>query len=224
MEARALIPLALALASCAGPGAPDGHLHREMTKHHRFDDVDKWSRIFDDPARAAWQKPDLVVGALGLSAGEVVADIGAGTGYFSMRLARAVARGKVLAVDVEPNMVAFITERAAKEGLGNIVSILGAPEDPKLPERPTAVLIVDTAHHIDNRPAYFTKVREQSQPGARVVIVEFHADRELPVGPPPAMRIAHEQLSADLRAAGWHEVSIDLDALPYQYIATYRAP
>lgn len=219
----------LATAACASadhPHAREGHGvgegHRAHTKHHSFEDAERWSRTFDDPARDAWQKPDVVMAALGLSAADVVADIGAGTGYFTVRVARAA--GKVLAVDVEPKMVEFIAQRTAKEGLGNIVAVLGAADDPKLPEKPSAVLLVDTAHHIEDRPAFFAKVRAQSQPGARLVVVEFHADRELQVGPPRAMRISHEQLAADLRAAGWQAVAVDVDSLPNQYIATYRAP
>ena len=224
---RILLLGALATAACASTEPPRAHEqhgegHRAHTKHHSFADAERWSRTFDDPARDAWQKPDVVMAALGLSAADVVADIGAGTGYFTVRLARAA--GKVLAVDVEPTMVEFIAQRAAKEGLDNIVAVLGAADDPKLPEKPSAVLVVDTAHHIEDRPAFFAKVRAQSQPGVRLVIVEFHADRELAVGPPVAMRISHQQLTTDLRAAGFQAVAVDVDALPNQYIATYRAP
>ena len=84
--------------------------------------------------------------------------------------------------------------------------------------------MVDTAHHIENRVAYFTTLRSQMKPGARMVVVEFHADRDTPIGPPRAMRIAHEQLAREIGAAGWKQASVDVNALPHQYIATFRAP
>jgi ubiquinone/menaquinone biosynthesis C-methylase UbiE len=108
---RALLA-ALALALC-GPLLAQ---HGEQHMHRRFDDAEKWSKVFDDPARDAWQKPVEVITALKLAPDAVVADIGSGTGYFAVRLARAVPRGKVYGADVETDMVRFLNERAAREG------------------------------------------------------------------------------------------------------------
>lgn len=107
---RRLFVFALILSGCAGAQAP--HTHR-----HAFSDAERWARIFEDPARDAWQKPDEVVQALRLAPDAVVADIGAGTGYFAARLARAVPNGRVFAVDIEPDMVRYLTERARREKL-----------------------------------------------------------------------------------------------------------
>ena len=76
---------------------------------HRFEDPERWAKSFDDPARDQWQMPDRVIEALGLQPGQSVADIGAGTGYFTVRLARASAKPKVFAADIEPSMVAYVT-------------------------------------------------------------------------------------------------------------------
>ncbi len=199
------------------------HDHAHHGGHHRFDDAAKWSAIFDAPERDAWQKPDVVIAALTLAPNDVVTDIGAGTGYFTMRIARAVPDGKVLAVDIEPTMVAHLRDRASKEQLANVVAVEGGATDPKLPEPANVALMVDTAHHIEGRVAYFTTLRAQMKPGARMVVVEFHADRDTPIGPPRAMRIAHEQLARELASAGWTQTNVDVDALPHQYIASYTA-
>ena len=109
---------ALALLTCMPLVAQHGEQHM----HRRFDDAEKWSKVFDDPARDAWQKPVEVIAALKLAPDAVVADIGSGTGYFAVRLARAVPRGRVYGADVEPEMVRFLNDRAARESLGNLSS------------------------------------------------------------------------------------------------------
>src|SRR6476469_6893578 len=99
------------------PSAPD---HME----HRFDDPERYAKSFDDPARDGWQLPARVIEALALSPTASVADIGAGTGYFSVRIAKAIPRGTVYASDVEPSMVDYIRKRAAGDRLKNIVPVL----------------------------------------------------------------------------------------------------
>src|SRR6266496_1223846 len=109
----------LALAPlCAPAQTPDTH-------RHRFGDAEKWAKVFDDPERDAWQKPHEVIEALALAPDAVVADIGSGTGYFAVRLARFVPKGRVYGVDTEPGMVKYLAERARREGLANLVSIAG---------------------------------------------------------------------------------------------------
>src|SRR5690606_7854388 len=134
--------------------------------------------------------------------GMSVADVGAGTGYFAVRLSKAVgAGGKVVAVDIEPDMVRWLDERAKREGLANLEARLGAPADPKLaPSSIDRVLVVDTWHHLEDRPAYAKKLAEALRPGGSVFVVDF--TKASPHGPPPAMRLTPEEVSADLRAAG----------------------
>jgi SAM-dependent methyltransferase len=198
----------------AGHHAPGGH------GNHRFDDAAKWSKVFDDPARDAWQKPEVVVGALALKPTDVVADVGAGTGYFSARFAKLVPEGKVYAEDVEETLIAHLTERAAKEGLANLTPVLGAFEDPKLPAPVDVTFVCDTYHHIEAPVPFFERVGASTKPGGRLVIVDF-APGELPVGPPAQMRTPPERLVEELGRAGWKLQAFDCESLPYQYIATF---
>jgi ubiquinone/menaquinone biosynthesis C-methylase UbiE len=125
---------------------------------HRFDDPERHAKRFDDPARDAWQMPARVIEALALSPTLSVADIGAGTGYFSMRLAKAVPRGIVYAVDIEPSMLEHIRKRAAGEHVHNVTTVQASESSPNLPKPVDIVLIVNTYHHLPNRPAYFREL------------------------------------------------------------------
>jgi len=129
-----LLGLLFVCPGLAQHGAP--HFHRS------FDDAEKWSKIFDDPARDAWQKPGEVIRALELPADGVVADIGSGTGYFAIRLGRALPRGRVYGADVSADMVSFLNERAARESLANVRSHRAAESDPNRPA-PVDLALVD---------------------------------------------------------------------------------
>jgi ubiquinone/menaquinone biosynthesis C-methylase UbiE len=190
--------------------------------HHPFDDAQAWAKTFDDPARDAWQKPQELVKALALRPGMVVADLGAGTGYFSRFLSAAVAPGgMVLAIDVTPGMVSYLGERARREKTANVVPVLALPADPFLPEgRVDRVLIVDTYHHIDARLDYFSRMRRAMAPGGRVVIVDFQK-RELPVGPPPEHKLEPKFVADEMRQAGW-KLAAEKDLLPYQYVLVFE--
>src|SRR5512144_1670633 len=141
----------LVVAAAAGAQTPHTHQHGCSGAEH-------WAKVFDDPARDAWQKPHDVVQALKLAPDAAVADIGAGTGYFAVRLAHMTPQGRVYAVDIEPDMVKYLGERAQKSGLANLTPVLGAPDDPKLPARVDLMLMVDVYHHIGQREAYFRKL------------------------------------------------------------------
>jgi SAM-dependent methyltransferase len=126
-----------------------GEPHRTGPPHmeHRFDDAERWAKSFDDPSRDAWQMPARVIEALELRPGQIVADIGAGTGYFTVRLAKSTASPKVYALDIEPSMVAYVRERAAKEGLKNVVAVQAASDRTNLPEPVDLVLTRCPAGH-----------------------------------------------------------------------------
>ncbi len=219
-----LLPaLGAALALLGGAVVPTGparaqspqlHSHR-----HRFRDAERWARVFDDPARDAWQKPDEVIGALGLEADDVVADIGSGTGYFAARLAAAVPKGRVYGVDLEPDMVDYLAERARREQLPNLVAIQGSADDPRLPDPVDLILLVDTYHHIEDRERYFRKLLPSLAPGGRVAIIDFRM--ESPVGPPRSARIEPQRVIDELRAAGFRAVQSH-DFLPHQYFLVFQ--
>lgn len=187
---------------------------------HSFGDAEKWSHYFDDPARDAWQKPHEVIQALALPADAAAADIGAGTGYFSVRLANMLRAGRVYAVDLEPAMVRHLAERAKKEGLANLVPVQAAPGSPRLPAKVDLALLVDVYHHIDARERYFAALRKSLKPGGRVAIVDFRLDA--PEGPPAAARIAPERVKAEMAKAGYVLVA-EHGFLPRQYFLVFRA-
>lgn len=194
--------------------------HHGKGHQHRFDDAAKWSGVFDDPARDAWQKPARVVELLALAPGMSVADIGAGTGYFLPYLSKAVGpTGKVVGQDLEASMVKWMTDRAAKDKLANVEARQGAADDPKLdPASLDRVLVVDVWHHVEDRPAFAKKLAAALKPSGTITIVDF--TKESPHGPPPAMRLSQEAITADLVAAGL-KVTVHKDAgLPYQFVVT----
>jgi predicted methyltransferase len=113
--------------------SPDSH-------QHSFGDAEKWAHVFDDPERDAWQKPHEVVRALALKPDATVADIGAGTGYFAARLAKMLPKGTVYAVDLEPDMVKYLGERAKREGVKNLRPVAASADDVRLPAKVDLIL------------------------------------------------------------------------------------
>jgi len=168
---------------------------------HRFDNPDELAKTFDDPSRDEWQMPSRVIDALQITEGQVVADIGAGTGYFTVRLARAAAKPKVYAVDIEPSMIEHLRHRITVEGLTNAIAVQAAADAANLPEPVDLALIVDTYHHIPNRVAYFTALKTSLKRGGRLAIVDFR--KGAPTGPPEEFRFTPDQISAELAKAGF---------------------
>ena len=126
-------------------------------------------------SRDSWQQPERVIEALGLKPGDRVADLGAGSGYFTLRLAQAVGpTGKVYAVDVDEGMNDYLRKRVNDAGLDNVEVILGEFEDPLLPDGEIDLLLtVNTYHHIQERPSYFRTVQADLASDGRVAIVDF---------------------------------------------------
>lgn len=240
--------LALALAACggsqrevvsadAGPGCPHGHCPHGHGPHghgphghgghampHRFERAEDWVAAFDDPARDAWQKPAEVVQLAAITPGMHVADIGAGTGYFLPHLSRAVGAGGVVhALDVEPDMVRHMTERAQREGLANVRARQIAADDPGLAAGSLdRILVVDTWHHIDARVDYSKKLLAGLKPGGRLLVVDFTL--ESAKGPPATHRIAPEQVVAELTQAGFRAEIVAGETLPDQYVVVGHRP
>jgi ubiquinone/menaquinone biosynthesis C-methylase UbiE len=217
------IVILAAAAAAAAQTPPAGHQPPPGADHmsHRFDDPERYAKGFDDPARDAWQMPDRVIAALALKRGDRVADVGAGTGYFSVRLARSAAKPTVFAVDIEPKMVAYLTKRAATEGLPNVRAVQASATSPQLPEPVDLVLVVDTFHHIGSRAAYFATVRRQLRPGGRVAIIDFRKDAP-GEGPPAHFRFTPEQIAAEMAEAGY-VLDARHDFLPRQHFLVFRA-
>jgi predicted methyltransferase len=199
---------------CVNAVAQAPHTHQ-----HSFTDADKWRAVFDDPARDEWQKPHQVIEALALDPNASVADVGAGTGYFAVRLAHMVPKGRVYAVDTEPDMVKHLAARAKQAGLANLRAVAGRADDARLPAKVDLALLVDVYHHIDAREKYFAKLRESLKAGGRVAIIDFNATS--PVGPPPAGRVAPGVVKDEMKAAGY-VLATEHAFLANQYFLVFR--
>lgn len=191
--------------------------------HHPMP-LDQYIAILEDPERDEWQKPDEVIQALNLQNGHFVADVGAGSGYFTLRLARTVGpKGAVFAVDVDSGMLAHLRQRLAKENIQNVKVMHVPPHDPLLVDGSLdMVFICNTYHHFEDRDVYLRKLRKALKPSGRLVIVDFYQKDGMPVGPPPHMRLSEETVQQEMSSAGF-EVVEKLTFLPYQYILIAQA-
>ena len=215
LRRRAFLAVGMALAcTAAAPVARAQHPLPETRSdyiHH-----------LEDPQRAEWQKPEEVMAKLGLKPGDKVADLGAGSGYFTLRFAKAVGpEGKVYAVDILPEMLDYIRQRAQDDGVKNIQLVQALPHDPTLPPASVdMIFICDTLHHISERPTYYPLLAKALRPGGRLVNVDFYK-KPLPLGPPLAMKIDKQEMIEEVKALGFHVVQ-DFDFLPYQYFLIFQ--
>lgn len=192
------------------------HSHEHKHEHKRepwdFQKVQDYVERFDAPDRDEWQKPEVVFDALALKDGDRLADFGAGTGYFTVRAAKRVGTGTVYAVDSEPEMLKYLTNRATNAGLDNITACLIEPDSLTLPEPVDAILIVNTYHHIDNRIEYLSKVQDWLKPGGRIAVLEGKAGS--PIEPPAQFLMTAQEVAREFAEAGF-EMVLD-SSLPYQ--------
>ncbi len=183
--------------------------------HNHHPSSGEYAQVLEDPSRDEWQKPHDVVMALGLKQTDTVADIGAGTGYFARRFA--MHAGKVYAVDIDKDLLAIIRKNAPP----NLVTVLAAPDDPKLVDASVdLIFFCDVLHHIENHVAYYSKVTRALKPGGRIAVIEFYK-KELPIGPPPSMKQSEEQVIAEFGQAGF-AIAKRLNILPYQYFIFFE--
>jgi ubiquinone/menaquinone biosynthesis C-methylase UbiE len=177
--------------------------------------------LLEAPDRDIWQHPEQIMDVLGIAEGSVVADIGAGAGWFTIRLARRVGpNGIVYAEDVQPEMLAAIQRRVNAEGLMNVKQILGKGSDPQLPKAALDVaLMVDAYHEIDDRVPLLRNLALALRPGGRIGVVDFKLEGS---GPGPAMeeRISPETVVNDAKSAGLRLLS-QQTFLPYQYFLIF---
>jgi arsenite methyltransferase len=184
-------------------------------QHHPPRSAEEYAKVLENPARDAWQKPHEVIQALKLRSDEIVADIGAGSGYFTRRIANHVRT--VYAVDIDPKLLALLPKSE------RIETVLATPDDAKLaPASVDTIFLCNVLHHIEGRPAYFGKLLSALKPGGRVVNIDFHK-RDLPVGPPVAMKLSEDQVVKEFETAGF-KLAGNETFLPYQYFLVFRKP
>jgi predicted methyltransferase len=243
LDWRASLGLAALLslaASCRGatpepePEAPAATPRAEPHAHegehggpheHRFADPSRFVEAWNAPDRDAWQKPEEIVAALALEPSHTVVDLGAGTGYLVPALSRAVGpSGTVLAADVEPAMLEFLSGAAEKEGWGNVRTHALSPDDPALdPGSVDAIVTLNVWHHVGDREAYARKLRAALRPGGVFVVVDFLKEETEGFGPPLSMRLTAEEVKRELEAGGF-EAEIVGETLPRHYIVRGVAP
>jgi len=174
--------------------------------------------LLEGPDREAWQKPDEIMDVLGIADGAAVADIGAGAGWFTIRLARRVGpNGVVYAQDVQPEMLGAVRRRVAREGLGNVETRLGSDSSPNLPRALDAVLVVDVYPEVTDRVAFLRNLAASLKPGGRIGVVNYRPGRGGP-GPAPSegARVDSASVEQDAQAAGLRVLA--RQDLPYQYL------
>lgn len=175
--------------------------------------------LLEGPDREAWQKPDEIMDVLGIADGAAVADIGAGAGWFTIRLARRVGpNGVVYAQDVQREMLDAIRRRVAREGLRNVEARLGSDSSPNLPARSLdAVLVVDVYPEVGNRVTFLRNLADALKSGGRIGVVNYRPGRGGP-GPAPSegVRVDSASVEKDAQAAGLRVLA--RQDLPYQYL------
>ena len=223
---KLLLPLLFALAapvassSGGGPAPPRGEAPK--TQPAASADLAGYIASLEEPGRAEWQKPDEVIGALNLRAGETLCDVGSGPGYFALRAARRLEMsGWVYAEDVEATMLDALRDRVSQARLSNVTPILGMPDDPLLPRSACdVILVVNTYHLFPNGPAFLRRLAKSLKPAGRLVNIDFHR-RETPQGPVLARRVARETFLRDAQRASFDLVSEE-NFLPYQYFLVLK--
>jgi ubiquinone/menaquinone biosynthesis C-methylase UbiE len=214
-SAARIAGVALLLAGCV---APTGAQHGRLFPPEKLG-------ILEGPDRDAWQRPDQVMDELGIGDGSVVADLGAGGGWFTVRLAHRVGpNGRVYAEDIQPQMIEAIRRRVAREQLKNVSTILGAASDARLVEPVDAVLIVDAYSEMVQPVVLLRNVAASLKPNGRIGIVNFKKDGHGP-GPEMNERVEPERVIEDANAAGLKLLSRPT-FLRYQYMLVFgkRSP
>jgi arsenite methyltransferase len=192
----------------------------EDEKHGKKKGSAYYIKLFEAPDRAQWQKPDDVIKALNLKSGQRIADIGAGSGYFTRRFAVAVAPGGVaVGYDVDPGMVACMKEDAAKKKIGNYRASLISPDRPQMEKASfDMIFICNTYHHMENRVAYLKQLKPALKKTGRVVIVDYRKGSK--GGPPAAFKLEESRVIEEFSQAGYRLLKKH-DFLPNQYILEF---
>jgi ubiquinone/menaquinone biosynthesis C-methylase UbiE len=183
--------------------------------------ADEWIATLEAPERVRGLKIGEVIGKLGLKPGQTVADIGAGSGIFSIQFSRSVRPGgKVYAVEVDEKLLEHISMSATEQGIGNIEGVHGEYDDPSLPDNVDFAFINDVLHHIEHRDVYLKKLAAYLKPTGRVAIIDYkpgqggHAND-------PSLQVSQEQTTAWMAAAGFRPAEVIGDLFPDRWFVIY---
>ncbi len=189
---------------------------------YRFGDVERWAPVFENPQRDSYQMPERILASLDLAPGTVIADVGAATGYFARRFARAVGeQGIVYAVDIEPAPLRWLEERAKQDGIHNIRTVLATATDSNLPVQCCDVIFLSNTYHmLAPRIDYLQHLQSRLKPEGRIVIIDWRK-QSLPRGPEPRWKLTARQVAEEAVAAGLCIVDRP-QYLPYHYFFILR--
>ena len=218
---KAILSLLAMLALPLSALAQDAVQRDRQQMHQLHRDSRAYIGMLDDPKRDAYQKPYEVLTALAIEPGEVIADIGAGSGYFTFRLAHRVGdKGRVYAVDISPDMIRHLNRRIRELKAMNVTTILADADDPLLADASMdRFFFSDSWHHIENQSKYLSLIKKMLKPGGEIIMIDFHK-KELPVGPPMQMKIAREDLIRQMESNGFR-LTKEHTFLPYQYFLVF---
>jgi len=181
----------------------------------------EWTKTLESPERVAGLRTGEVIAKLNLKPTDVVADLGAGTGLFSLPLAKAVPSGRVYSVELDEGFLAQIRGKAKTENVSNITPVLGKFTDPSLPARDVDVAFFhDVLHHVENREAYIKSVASYLKPGGRIVVIEFNPG-DSPHKAEPSLIVSREQTAGWMKDAGLVQAE-DVQLFPDKYFVVYR--
>jgi len=192
--------------------------HLKLVTAQNLNNIDAWVKAIEFPDRDEWQKPDEIVQSLNLKPGDVIADIGAGDGYFTKRFAKAVSPGgQALGLEITSSKVEYMRKDAEKSGLNSYKALLIEFDDPGLkPGSVDVVFMCNTYHHLANRVEYLKRLSKSLKTNGRIVIVDFYK-KPMPVGPSSlGHKVSKEVVLEEIREAGY-KLQDDKDLLPYQY-------
>jgi len=204
------------------PGPAGAASRAGVANFHSRNSPETLIRLYEDPNREKWQKPLQVVERLSIQPGEVVADIGAGTGYFSVLLAKKVGQhGTVYAVDIDRNMAEYVKLRAKKEGLTNVSAILAKEDDPLLAKESTDLIFTcNTYMFIQNRVRYLSRLKGVLKQNGSLAIISYN-QVDSPEGPPIHTRVSREETVREALEAGFM-LDAEYFFLPYQHFLIFK--
>lgn len=213
----------IGLATLCCKGGIDTHPENEKTNQGEIaannTEFETDAREYESPDRVIWQKPDLVIQQLGDVNGKTVADLGAGTGYFSRRIAYKGAR--VIAIDIDPQAIQWMQEQKARfpvELQDRLVIRKATADDPKLAENEVdIVLLVNTYSYIKDRATYFKRLQKSIRKGGTILVIDFKKE-DTPFGPKVEDRVDIKEVEKELAEDGYYIVMKDETSLEYQYI------